>query len=162
MSDGKDSRERPEDLVRVLRIVEYTGPRAAVEECVAKSIHGERRFGPHGKEIAVRVATIGEYPEILDTPSTPIAPSLYTVGWENAQGPIGSRSAPGDLAIALQTSPFTIYMWEGAEGAESRIAYIYAIQDNDGDEDAAPVYEWDGPDGWKPVSKDPKAAWNAS
>jgi len=51
-----------EDLVRVLRIVEYTGSRSVVEECMARSIHGEKRLL---SGLVIRAATIGEYPEIL-------------------------------------------------------------------------------------------------
>lgn len=51
----------PQDIVRVLRIVEYTGPRDWVERTVANSIHGTKDMG-HGK---ISGATIGAYPEIL-------------------------------------------------------------------------------------------------
>lgn len=50
------------DIVRVLRVIEYVGPRKRVEETVAKSIHGER---PFGQGLVIRAATIGAYPEIL-------------------------------------------------------------------------------------------------
>lgn len=49
-------------FVRVLRVVEYVGPRDWVEETVAKSIHGEKQFGPNQ---TIRAATVGLYPEIL-------------------------------------------------------------------------------------------------
>jgi hypothetical protein len=51
----------PQDTVRVLRIVEYTGPRDWVERTVAGSVHGTKVVG-HGKISAV---TIGAFPEIL-------------------------------------------------------------------------------------------------
>lgn len=59
--------ERPEDIVRVLRILEYVGPRSAVERCISQSIQGERKIvQPHGNDIlTIRAATIGLYPEIL-------------------------------------------------------------------------------------------------
>jgi hypothetical protein len=53
------------DIVRVLRIVEYTGPRDLVEGQIAKSIHGQ--YLAHDGQLTIRVATIGSYPEILDT-----------------------------------------------------------------------------------------------
>ena len=34
-----------EDIIRVMRIVEYTGPRSAVEDTVARSIQGEKTVG---------------------------------------------------------------------------------------------------------------------
>lgn len=56
-----------EDIVRVLRIVEYTGPRGAVEVSVANSIHGERRIIRTDGVLTIRASTIGTYPEILTT-----------------------------------------------------------------------------------------------
>jgi hypothetical protein len=50
-----------QDIVRVLRIIEYTGPRDWVERTVANSVHGTKDMG-HGK---ISGATIGSYPEIL-------------------------------------------------------------------------------------------------
>lgn len=51
-----------EDIVRVLRIIEYTGPRSAVEAQIERSLQGTKKL-PNG--LAIRVATIGGYPEIL-------------------------------------------------------------------------------------------------
>lgn len=55
------------DNVRVLRIIEYTGPRDMVEEQIEKSIHGTRSFtNRHGNaNVVIRAVTIGAYPEIL-------------------------------------------------------------------------------------------------
>lgn len=50
-----------EDIIRVLRVIEYVGPRSRVEETVSNSIHGEKHFGG----LTIRAAVIGEYPEIL-------------------------------------------------------------------------------------------------
>lgn len=50
-----------EDTVRVLRILEYTGPRSVVEKTVSRSITGEVTHG----SLTIRAATIGQYPEIL-------------------------------------------------------------------------------------------------
>lgn len=50
------------DIVRVLRVIEYVGPRDRVEDVVAKSIHGEKDAG-YG--LVIKAATIGVYPEIL-------------------------------------------------------------------------------------------------
>ena len=52
-----------EDYVRVLRVVEYIGPREWVETTVAGSIHGTRWLGTSK---CIRAATIGSYPELLD------------------------------------------------------------------------------------------------
>lgn len=51
-----------EDRVRVLRMVEFVGPRSWVEEQVARSIKGTRIVHP-GCEI--RTAIVGDYPEVL-------------------------------------------------------------------------------------------------
>lgn len=60
------------DIVRVLRIIEYTGPRDKVEDQVARSLHGEKRL-PNG--IVIRAATVGGYPEIIREALPP------TVSW---------------------------------------------------------------------------------
>lgn len=61
------------DIVRVLRVVEYVGPREWVEETVGRSIHGQREINV-GKYI--RAATLGTYPEAID-PRVP-CPSYVT------------------------------------------------------------------------------------
>jgi hypothetical protein len=60
-----------EDLVRVLRVVEYIGPRRRVEQTVAGSIHGTKEAGGG---LTIRAATIGEYPEILGNEVVKIDP----------------------------------------------------------------------------------------
>jgi hypothetical protein len=55
------------DKVRVLRIVEYVGPREWVEKIVDESINGTKDLGTYkGQSCAIRAATIGSYPEILE------------------------------------------------------------------------------------------------
>ena len=53
------------DKVRVLRIVQYTGPRDQVEDQVKRAIHGERLVG----KVVICAVTVDEYPKILDVPS---------------------------------------------------------------------------------------------
>lgn len=71
------------DIVRVLRIIEYVGPRAWVEDTVRRSVHGTRVVGP-GREI--RAATIGEYPDVLyqdvatEHPSGAAEPIVWLTG----------------------------------------------------------------------------------
>lgn len=64
-----------EDIVRVLRVLEYSGPRSAVEKQIKNSIHGEMRYtvrsGNFGEgrrigEVIIRAATVGTFPEILE------------------------------------------------------------------------------------------------
>lgn len=50
------------DIVRVLRVIEYVGDRAWVEETISRSIHGVMVCGDNGE---IRAATVGVYPEIL-------------------------------------------------------------------------------------------------
>lgn len=52
------------DIIRVLRILEYTGPRDKVEATIAGSIQGEKRLD---SGLTIKAATIGSYPEILTT-----------------------------------------------------------------------------------------------
>ena len=51
------------DIIRVLRVIEYTGPRDKVEDQVARSLHGEKRL-PNG--VTIKAATVGAYPEMLE------------------------------------------------------------------------------------------------
>lgn len=50
------------DTIRVLRLIEFQGPRAAVEEQIKHSVHGTKRL-PSGVEITA--TTLGEFPEII-------------------------------------------------------------------------------------------------
>lgn len=54
------------DIVRVLRLIEYVGPRHLVEEQVRESIHGTR-YGIRDEAGSVQITgvTIGEFPESL-------------------------------------------------------------------------------------------------
>lgn len=53
------------DVIRVLRIIEYVGPRAWVEKTINKSIHATKIFhiDPSCK---ISAATIGTFPELLE------------------------------------------------------------------------------------------------
>lgn len=53
-----------EDIVRVLRIVEYVGPRRAVEKRVSESLHGSK-YIPN-EDLTITSTTLGTYPEILN------------------------------------------------------------------------------------------------
>ena len=53
------------DLVRVLRVLEYVGPRDVIEKQLAtRSLHNGTHHFRHG-QLVVKVATVGDYPEIL-------------------------------------------------------------------------------------------------
>lgn len=49
------------DQVRVLRVIEYVGPREWVEKTVGNSVHGTKIIGPG----CISAATLGTYPEVL-------------------------------------------------------------------------------------------------
>lgn len=51
------------DRVRVLRIIEYTGPRGWVEYTVKTAIQGEKYISDG---CCIRGTTLGTFPEILD------------------------------------------------------------------------------------------------
>lgn len=53
-----------EDTVRILRIVEYTGPRSAVERHFINVLHGEKR---QTDGVVIKAATLGQFPEILES-----------------------------------------------------------------------------------------------
>lgn len=59
------------DEIRVIRILEYVGPRNCVEEILMKSIHGAKvieRYssaeGTYGR-VTISASTLGLYPEIM-------------------------------------------------------------------------------------------------
>ena len=55
------------DIVRVLRVIEYTGPRDVVEMQVARSLHGTR-YGCtiRGRTCLITAATVGDFPLVLE------------------------------------------------------------------------------------------------
>ena len=58
------------DIVRVLRLVEYVGPREWVEKTVQQSLHGTRTLeepGTGSSGARITAITLTEYPEVLDT-----------------------------------------------------------------------------------------------
>lgn len=60
------------DIIRVLRLVEYVGPRDLVEDQLTKSIHGTRTVDRGGKRsITIRAVTLGEVSEILRQETEP-------------------------------------------------------------------------------------------
>ena len=58
-----DPPSNSQDIVRVLRVIEYVGPRADVEAQIKGSLHGERN-GRGG--CIIKAATVGTFPEILN------------------------------------------------------------------------------------------------
>lgn len=52
------------DTIRVLRILEYVGPRDIVEEHLTRVVRGERPISANGG--VVRAATLGTFPETLE------------------------------------------------------------------------------------------------
>jgi hypothetical protein len=51
-----------EDVVRVIRIIEYVGPRSKIEKQIERSLHGTK---DHGNGVKITAVTLGEYPEIM-------------------------------------------------------------------------------------------------
>jgi hypothetical protein len=50
-----------EDIIQVLRVVSYKGPRGEVEKQVTASLHGTR----HIRKMQITAVTIGEFPDII-------------------------------------------------------------------------------------------------
>lgn len=68
------------DRIRVLRLVEYVGPRDQVEKQIALSLHGTR-FGmgrPNDQAVMITAVTLGVIPEVLD-PNRPLEPFVVAV-----------------------------------------------------------------------------------
>lgn len=60
------------DIVRVLRVIEYVGPRDLVEQQISRSLKNGTHFGHGGvrppHRVTIKVATVGDYPEVLNQP----------------------------------------------------------------------------------------------
>jgi hypothetical protein len=61
------------DKVRVLRLIEYSGPRQQVEDQLNRSMrdgtHGPGRFNttdPKREGVTIKIATLGDFPELLE------------------------------------------------------------------------------------------------
>ena len=55
-----------EDIVRVLRVIEYVGPRSVIEKAVKSAIHGSKIIQSATGTLEIRAATIGLVPDILE------------------------------------------------------------------------------------------------
>ena len=51
------------DRIRILRVIEYSGPRDYIEELITNSITGDK-YIPH-EDALIRVTTVGEFPTIV-------------------------------------------------------------------------------------------------
>lgn len=55
------------DIVRVLRVLEYVGPRDVIEEHLKKCLHGTKVCNTQTKDrFEIRVATVGLTPDIIE------------------------------------------------------------------------------------------------
>lgn len=50
------------DTVRVIRIIEYIGPRDKIEKQIERSVHGTKEWG---NGVIIRAVTLGTFPEIM-------------------------------------------------------------------------------------------------
>lgn len=53
------------DRVRVLRLVQYEGPRDAIEKQIANSLHGSGKFGPN-QSITITTFDLDMFPKVID------------------------------------------------------------------------------------------------
>lgn len=65
LTKERDDLRPTSDIVRVLRVIEYVGPRDKVERQVARSIHGTLVVPGTPEGISITGATVGDYPERL-------------------------------------------------------------------------------------------------
>jgi len=79
----KDTKRAPEDVVRVLRVIEYVGPRSWVEATMAHAIKGTLAVA-EGKRICA--VTIGDYPEILIKAGS-FVPDRPNIGYAHIDAP---------------------------------------------------------------------------
>lgn len=65
--------------IRILRLIEYVGPRAAVEDQVRRSLHGIRDAG---SGVVINVTTLGEFAESAEGLLLSAAPIFSAQGEE--------------------------------------------------------------------------------
>jgi len=60
-----------QDKIRVLRVIEYSGDRAAVEDHLKKVLYGEKTMTDHSPSrlgtYTIKAATVGAFPEIFES-----------------------------------------------------------------------------------------------
>jgi hypothetical protein len=52
-----------EDIVRVIRIIQYVGPRSKMDAQIERSLHGTR---DNGNGVRITAVTLGTIPEIIE------------------------------------------------------------------------------------------------
>lgn len=55
----------PEEIVRVMRIIIYEGPRSKVEETIKRAVHGTKQSYHPAEEVYITAQTIDEFPQII-------------------------------------------------------------------------------------------------
>lgn len=123
------------DIIRVLRLIEYVGPRDLVEEQLFKSIHGTRTIDkPDKRSITIRAVTLGEVSEILGRETV-----RYVCAYEPRIGEYAVFAGPFDtLDEAFRERPTDPNL-------------LACILSGTGKDDLTPVYMWydgDGGPGW--------------
>lgn len=91
-----------QDIVRVLRLYSFEGPRDAVEKQLTNSLrdgtNDKSQFGPFGHGgIIIKVATLGTFPEILEALSS--SPAL------DLREALAQEQADHDDDIVIPGSP---------------------------------------------------------
>lgn len=54
-----------QDIVRVLRLIQYEGPREVIEKTVGTSVQGTKRIMTQHGEMRITGVTLDQFPEIL-------------------------------------------------------------------------------------------------
>lgn len=111
------------DVIRVLRLVEYIGPRAAVEEQIEKSIHGVRRIGDSqqdGHWVRIRATTLGEAAEILSEAEA-----------EAAKQSAAQASYPGQSPSPLAADSTSVRLFVGAKCGQRNGSVVTITSKND-------------------------------
>lgn len=121
------------DIIHVLRLIEYVGPRDLVEDQLTKSIYGTRTVDkPGGRSITIRAVTLGEVSEILGRETT-----RYVCGYEPRIGEYAIFAGPFDtLDKAMSETPedpnLPAYILSGTGEDDLTRAYVWYDGDNEG------------------------------
>lgn len=121
------------DIIRVLRLIEYVGPRDLVENQLIKSVHGKHTVNkPGGRSITIQAVTLGEVSEILGRETI-----RYVCGYEPCIGEYSIFAGPFDtLDEAMSETPehpnLPAFILSGAGKDDLTRAYVWYDGNNEG------------------------------
>lgn len=103
-----------EDRVRVLRVLEYEGPREWIEATLnTRAVKGTRDIG---NGCSIREALVGDFPQVVEEPKEESLPVMLSVIELNLMGRLGWEfSEDSSPAVKIEVPSGKIIAHEGSE-----------------------------------------------